>query len=81
MNHGQTRSRRVRPFEPPKRSSMRVRLNRHQLFRCASDGLIRLAAWLGVLPTRGASETEPSYRHRVVGAIQRWEKMYERGAL
>lgn len=62
------------------RSSLKIRLWQEDLRRAPTDALERLANFLDSSPRpKQAGESEAAYRQRLISAIQRWEKMYERG--
>ncbi len=57
-----------------------IRLHPNHLRRARTDGLLRLATWLGVAPRRGPRETEVSYRATLAQAIMNWEFLESRRA-
>lgn len=63
-----------------KKSSLKIRLWQPDMRRATTDALERLARFLDLRPKpKQPDESEAAYRHRLIQAIQRWEKMYCRG--
>lgn len=55
-----------------------MKLKREDLVAARTEGLVRLASFLKLNIARGLNETEGQFRHRLINAIQRWEKQYAR---
>lgn len=53
---------------------MRLKLARHDLCKASTANLLRLAQFLQLPIAQENNESEGAFRHRLVAAIQRWEK-------
>ncbi len=61
------------------RSSLKLKLNTIELNKSNLSNLERLAKFLGLNIKRKFVESDRSYKHHLIKAIQRWEKEYARG--
>lgn len=62
------------------RRSLTIRLG-DRLYGASVTDLMRLAAFCDIPMPRRAGESDGSYKHRLVQAINRWEAKAERGQI